>query len=149
MKKLVLVLSLLALSSCASLSKEDCESINWKNQGYTAAAKGERPTECISRFKKQCTDEYNVKINNNEFVDGYKQGLQVYCSKSNLYQKGLSGDEYKGICDSTATPEVAASFTSGRVKFLENEVSDLEDQVRRLKSEVNDLQSKVNNCPIP
>lgn len=146
MKILFYGILLLSLSSCSTLSKKECEDITWQNEGYKSALKGERAGSEISRFKKLCTDEHNVAINSDNFTSGYKQGLEKYCSKSNLYEKGLNGEEYQGICDATAAPEVKTSFVDGRVKFLEKRVSDLEYEIYRLKNANSDLESKINSC---
>ena len=146
MKKLFITLTLLALSSCTTLSKKECENITWQNEGYKAAIAGERAGDRVNSFKRLCTEKHKVEINSENFISGYKQGLEKYCSKSNLYEKGLKGESYKGICDATATPEVKTSFADGRVKYLEQRVSDLEYEVQRLNSANSDLQSKVNSC---
>jgi Protein of unknown function (DUF2799) len=143
-------LSILLLSSCSTFSKSDCESMNWQNEGYKAGSNGETAGQQAKFFQKECTVEHQVPVNIEKFSKGYEQGLKSYCSTSNLYQKGLNGDSYSGVCKKS---EIAASYSNGRTQFLEKKVIEQEEAIQRLKSELDDLErknsdleSKLNSC---
>lgn len=141
--KYFLYLYFIFLVSCSTFSKEECETMNWEKEGYKAALNGQSAGQQARYFQKVCNSKYQVPINGDNFAKGYEQGLKKYCSTSNLYQSGLRGDDYKGICKD---PEVGVSYSNGKIKFLEGKISDLEDEVTQLKRENSDLQSKVSSC---
>lgn len=136
--------------ACSTFSKNDCKNMNWQNAGYQTALDGEKADHRIKYYLKECTNEHKVTVNLDAFTKGYDQGIKIYCSEANLYQKGLSGKIYKNICKES---ESTANFSIGRSQYLEKKVLELENDIQRLNNDIDDLrrkksdlESKLNAC---
>jgi len=146
-KKILILISVAFMTACSSLSKEECDTMNWKNAGYMSAIKGQTSVSDLSMYQEQCYKRHGVVPKQQEYANGYSEGLKQYCTDSNLYKVGRDGDDYKGICDRTENKDsVVKKYNEGRVDFLERKVSDLESENSRLKSDISNLESELNNC---
>ena len=153
MKIIYFALLAAVLTSCSSLSKQECESLNWNAAGYKSAMQGHPADTEIIRYKKMCVERHHTTINAEAFSKGYVDGLSEYCTDENLFKKGSSGGAYQGICDNHMNKKALTSYSNGRLLFLENTVteletdkSDLESKVKSLESQIADLESKLKSC---
>jgi len=109
MQVVLLFLSSLFLLSCAGLEqnfKQQCEGRNWNAEGQADALAGKVPgssqlSQCISVVKVPATDE--------EYMTGYIQGLQQFCTFEYGLYVGRQGRDYNKTC----TPAIEASFLAG------------------------------------
>ena len=145
MKTVLIFLGLLFLAGCSTYSKSECENFNWENIGYQSALRGDQRTEMPSHYRRECTQEHQVQINQEQFLNGYKKGLVVFCSADGGKVLGKSGRSYKGTCPKTAEETFLKSYDSGRLDFLVGRVSELEDKISRLNSDLSDKEREINN----
>lgn len=109
MQVVLLVLSTLFLFSCAGFDKnlkQQCETKNWSAEGQADALAGklagsELLNKCISKFKTPATNE--------EYMTGYEQGQQQFCTFDYGLYVGRQGRDYNKTC----TPSIEASFLAG------------------------------------
>jgi hypothetical protein len=85
-----LAAALAVLSGCASMSKDECLSANWRQVGFSDGAKG-LPNKQIEQHAKACA-EYGVQVNLDEYLSGRAQGLLTYCQAENGFVVGRSGE---------------------------------------------------------
>ncbi|HYD80827.1 MAG TPA: DUF2799 domain-containing protein [Paucimonas sp.] len=78
------------LGGCASLSKDECLSANWRQIGFSDGAKG-LPNKQIEKHGKACA-EHGVQVDLDEYLSGRQQGLQTYCQPANGFLVGRSGE---------------------------------------------------------
>lgn len=95
MKKWLLLPLTLALTSCAShLTKEQCETMNWKSEGYQDATAGKLPRD-LSGAIADCA-KFNLSVNSKQYMSGYQSGASEYCQPN--YQVGyVDGQAGKSI----------------------------------------------------
>jgi hypothetical protein len=71
------------LSSCASLSKDECLYADWQIVGYEDDAAG-RGSRRMGDHRKACAD-HAVEPDKAAYDGGYNEGLQMFC----IYDRGL------------------------------------------------------------
>lgn len=81
MKRLLILPLALIITSCAShLSKQQCETISWKSEGYQDSVNGKMPRD-LSRAIEDCA-KFNLKVDTNLYMQGWRQGARVFCRPS-------------------------------------------------------------------
>jgi len=122
------VLSLIAVmvlvSGCASLSKEECKTANWKTIGFEDGAQG-KPEARIRAHRKACA-EYGVAPELEAYRSGWEEGVARFCQPGNGYSQGRSGKEYTGVCPDSLETAFLQSYRDGRALYkLEADISRL------------------------
>lgn len=112
MKKLI-TSALLSISflGCASQLKKDCESTNWFKYGEEVALRG----EWLSSDAKllSCRKE-EAEFSESQADLGFKSGRQKYCTGTNTYLVGKSGDPFsKDLCDTPTLKSLVSDYNKG------------------------------------
>ena len=110
---LVLSFTLLVTSGCASLSKEECLSGNWKQIGYNDGARGGDASNNLRSHSKSCA-EHGVSINNDAYYAGHKEGLKKFCLPANGRRHGEQGLHYSGACPAELESAFLLQYTYGK-----------------------------------
>jgi len=117
------------INSCATLTKEDCSKINWKQKGHDDSSTGEEASK-FSDYQRKCS-EHGISISQPDYVEGYKLGLKSYCNYQKGYARGENGDEPFKACDS-----VSSNFNRGYEKgFSQYEADQEEIRKKKVKQE--------------
>ena len=91
------------LMGCATLTKEECLSGNWKGIGFTDGAQG-YPIDRLGEHRKACAD-FGVTPNLATYQSGYQEGLKSYCVPATGFELGKQAKAYNGVCpDELKTP---------------------------------------------
>ncbi len=97
MNKIILLIGMGLLASCASALKKQCEATNWFDYGYKFAMTGKRLNS--DTFVKQCEGE-DVDVREDELDLGFKAGMQNYCKSDVVYLTGKNGELFNmDFCD--------------------------------------------------
>lgn len=104
--KILLIILLTFLSSCASLTQEDCTNTSWAQKGELDGSKGES-LSIFSKYQQQC-HEHGVAISKAAYTQGYNIGLRKFCTYKSGYEQGLEGSDPLTECD-----QISSSFTKG------------------------------------
>jgi len=137
MIKKTLILCLLALfTSCASITKEDCHELQWKEQGYEAGLTGSRQSAGFANYAARCS-EFGISPKKELFNEGYKKG---HARKCNIADTSIA---YDRACNEL-NKNYANEYTLNVVRNLENKVQYLESENRRLQSDNLTLQTRLN-----
>ncbi|CCO44382.1 conserved hypothetical protein [Vibrio nigripulchritudo SOn1] len=129
-----ILLSLVVLSGCASMSAEECQTTHWGDLGYQEGQSGANPT-VISDYAKDC-GENGISVDKAAWQKGYNQGLILYCSPANGYREGASGKTYHGVCDNQ---QFVAQYQLGRQQYLK------EQRLEKIEREISDIDLKLSN----
>lgn len=95
---LILFMSLMpfVLSSCASLSEDECKAGDWFEYGRRDGAKG-KTMEQYSGHLKACS-EFNITPDKTAYQKGRTEGLVTYCTKDSGLREGRAGRTYHNVC---------------------------------------------------
>jgi hypothetical protein len=111
MRFLLLAASCCALSSCASMSKNECLYADWRAIGFEDGAAG-MPSTAISSRRQACAAA-GVTPNMEEYLAGRDAGLSEYCTPSNGFRQGERGAAYSGACGRHNETSFLAEYRSG------------------------------------
>jgi outer membrane murein-binding lipoprotein Lpp len=145
MMKLILIVAVLGLAGCSTFSKEQCEKMDWKSQGFASANKGDTFGEGMAYYGHKCGEEHAVQVDSQRFKQGYEEGLKVFCIPENGYDAGNRGITYKGTCSQNSEDKFLSKYLTGNAAFMKRRVTELEGQVRSLESEVSTLKSELSS----
>lgn len=130
----------IALSGCASLSKDQCMSGDWRQIGFNDGLKGLSGDE-LAKHAEACA-EYGVRTNFDLYHEGRSKGLLNYCKPDNAFQQGRAGN---GQNVAACPPDMRADFQSeyrrgGEIHAMESELARL-----RVQLSSNDAAIRANN----
>jgi hypothetical protein len=125
------------LSGCASLSREQCLHGNWYSIGMADGRAG-LPTERLDLHSRACS-EYGIRVDTQQYLDGYAQGLGEYCRLENAFESGLQGRRYQHVCP----PEIDALFD--RYNRAAYEVYRIKRDLDRLEVHIDSLEFQLRD----
>jgi hypothetical protein len=96
MKIYALLMIAFTLSSCASMSKEECVSANWKEVGIKDGSLG-RNALVFNDYVKSCA-KTSATPDQSAYMSGRSEGLKTYCTIQKGYDKGRHNENYYGTC---------------------------------------------------
>lgn len=128
---LAVAVTLLALSGCASMSKDECLAVDWRTVGYEDGVEG-YPGDHIAQHRKACA-KYGVRADLALYQEGRNQGLVEFCQPTNGYNIGVRGGGYGGVCPAQLEPAFLRAYRAGR---------ELHEMVARVSGTQAELESK-------
>lgn len=93
---LVVLGSMILLSSCATLSKQECLVGDWQAIGYNDGVAGYQ-SERLASHAKACA-KASVAPDYLAWERGRQLGLKQYCTSSNAYNIGRRGRSLNNVC---------------------------------------------------
>lgn len=151
MRSFTVLLSVLVLSSCASMSKEECAIANWKDVGTKDGGLG-RSMNAFDGYVKACA-KANVIPDKTAYMSGRNEGLKKYCTIQKGYEIGLSNREYYGVCVDHNEAAVIEGRRIGlelysfqkayddavaKVKEIDSDIAEIETEIDKLIAEINE-----------
>lgn len=139
----VLILFFLNLvTGCATLTKDECLYGDWRTIGYDDGAAGQPPAR-ISEHQKSCV-EYGITPDFTLYHQGYAQGVKLFCTRQNGYDKGVAGYSYTGICPPELENDFLAGYRPGReLHQLRQEHNELANDLERIERSLSTVSQKL------
>jgi len=131
----VMLLTLLVLSACASLSKEECLAADWYTIGVEDGSKGYQVSR-IGAHRKACA-EVGVQPDMASYNQGRDFGLQSFCTRERGYSQGENGRSYSGVCPQHLEPLFMQGYLAGQ------EVYRTKQNIRRLEKDLAGVRKEV------
>lgn len=142
MKKLIINLVMISvfgciLSACSTISKETCETGDWRGTGFEAFGNRGKiidsgwlssdvfsPKKDLQKYVEKCNG-YQLDVNQDEYWDGYKSAADLYCVYEKGYSTGTAGRTKPYACTETHSAEYEldqnfTEFNRGREEGLNN-----------------------------
>ena len=134
-----LLVALLA-SGCATLSPEQCATMDWYSLGLRDGRAG-HDIGRIDLHREACA-EVGIRPDRQAWVAGREAGLNEYCRLSNAIELGLSRSSYGGVCrDPDFLPLYRAAH---RVGEAEAEIERIDREIERAERKLREA-SKDND----
>jgi hypothetical protein len=125
------------LSSCATMSPEECKAADWREVGQRDGLNG-KPLSYLQGRAEDCA-KVGVAVNTQTYTLGRALGLRNYCRLENAVPLGLNGGTYAGVCP----PEIDLMFQQ---RFqIARSVYDLRTEVKNLDSRTIDLERQLRD----
>lgn len=129
MLPLSILCGVLLLSSCATLSQQECLVGNWQTIGYNDGAAGYDSSR-LAAHTKACA-KANVAPDYQAWERGRTIGLKQYCTASNAYNIGRSGRALNNVCPAAMTSLLQTRNQQGQEYYALNK--QLDEDKRRLE----------------
>jgi len=113
--KYLLCLSVFFLASCATMSKEECQTANWIEKGKIDGFEG-RSNQRFSAYHKDCM-KHGIVPNLEEYEKGRQLGLKSFCTMKNGEEFGRTGKSYLGVCPDDLEPSFLKGYNLGKKQY--------------------------------
>ncbi len=131
-------LLLLAVSGCASLSKQECQLGNWQAIGYADGVSGYHSSR-IKAHQGACA-RVGVSPNYKLWEKGRKEGLKEYCTKSNAYRLGKQGTSINNVCPESIAYQLETINEKGMEQYnLRKRISRDKKKLEKYQEELEKL----------
>jgi len=131
--------SILLISGCATMGKDECLTSNWRSIGYEDGARG-YPPERIGNHRKACA-KHSVSPDLQAYQAGRAEGLQAFCQPHKGFQLGSRGGNYAGVCPAELAPDFVEAYRVGRVLY------GMESSVRSAASQISAKERRLDQIP--
>lgn len=111
-----LLFMLLALSSCATLDKDECLTADWYAIGFEDSSLG-RGIDYVANHRKACA-EHGVTVAFQQYQQGHQAGTIEFCKPSRALRIASSGSSYPEMCAEEQFPEFASAFAQGEQVYV-------------------------------
>mgnify|MGYP004701509617 CR=1 FL=1 len=152
-RALSLTASIVLLSACSSISKEECQIGDWYSIGVNDGKRGEL-SSTFRDYQKDCA-EHGVKPDFKAYQEGHRQGLVFYCDFANGEAHGRSGASYNTACTGPLEPQFRQGYQQGnrwykakkRVDDIASAITSLGIRIEQTRDEIyrNNQQIIVTN----
>lgn len=138
------MLAVLALSSCASMSSEECVATDWWAVGHEDGARG-YTSERFSRHRTACA-KHGITADFAAYKEGREQGLIEYCQPGRGYDVGVSGGRYYGVCDADLEPDFLDAYNAGyHLYTLRSNVSRASSRIAAKDRELESVKEEIRH----
>ncbi len=132
---LLMACAVALLGGCASMSKDECRSADWREVGYHDGVKG-LPRSRVEDHTEACA-EAGVTVDRKAYFEARDRGIRQYCYPPNGMNVGRSGDSYRDVCPPDLEPAFLYQYRLGyAVHAAEQRVSQLDSEQRSLESQL-------------
>jgi Protein of unknown function (DUF2799) len=141
-KSILPILILGILTSCATLSKNECLEANWFEIGRRDGATG-KPRSLFQEHYKACL-KYAVKGDREAYYRGREAGLGSYCTYETGYKQGSLNRAYRYVCPSNFEPNFLAGYAKGQEIYQYNKkIASLEKHRKSIEKQIKDLEKQM------
>ena len=123
---LAVVATTFSLTSCATLSKEECTVGNWQAIGYNDGVAGHYPDRLASHTKA-CA-KAGVTPDYQAWERGRVLGLKQYCTVDSAYNIGRRGQTMNNVCPAETASQLLRSNQRGLALYKLNSEIDRDNK---------------------
>lgn len=136
----LVALAMLALGGCATMSEDECLTMDWRTVGYEDGATGQGIERLTSR--RQACAKHGVAPDLDAYRAGRDEGLLEFCRPANGFRVGAQGRGYSGACPEPLAPAFDDAYRAGRELWqLESRVQDTVLGIANRTAEVEQIDS--------
>jgi hypothetical protein len=141
----LLLIALMVLSACATISKEECLAADWYTKGVEDGSKG-YPMSRIGNYSKDCA-EVGVAPDADQYAEGRDHGLEFFCTYERGYQEGKRGSRNQAVCPpGQLEAEFMQGYKAGHYIYEVNQnIRSLERELAKVQSEVDEIRGDMDN----
>lgn len=132
---IVVSLSVLVLSGCASMSGDECVTSDWQAIGFEDGSRG-YTADRLGNHRKACA-KHGVTPDFQAYQTGHEQGLTSFCQPSRGFSIGANGGSYNGVCAAHREGDFVDAYNSGYHLYnLRSRVNSASHQISSKESEL-------------
>lgn len=114
--KISILVSILPLAGCVShLSKDQCLTTNWQQNGYSDGERG----AFHSNLAKEVNDcaRFKLTVDHQAYNKGWEEGVRVFCQPERAIQLGAQGKEFNPVCPEDLAQPFERAWRDGLREF--------------------------------
>ena len=145
--RILLILSLLALAGCESMSVSECQVADWGRVGFADAAAGVSESRLVA-YTEDC-GKAGIHPNPQAYRQGWDAGIQRFCTAANGWRAGVLGNSTKAsVCQGQQGYEVFARYLDAGLQLhrsnehLQQNAAEANRLQKRLEASANDDEKK-------
>lgn len=108
---ILIVLAAVALGGCASMSADECLTVDWTSIGYEDGSRG-YTADRLGSHRKACA-KHGVTADLAAYQRGHAQGVEAFCQPGRAFNYGENGGNYNGVCPAHLEPEFLEAYRAG------------------------------------
>lgn len=137
-----LLAAALAITGCATMSKDECRTVDWRTVGYEDGANG-YAADRIAQHRKACA-KHHVTPDLDAYLSGRDEGLREYCQPANGFRVGSSGSAYNGQCPTDLNRAFVDAYDAGRqLHQLQSRLNTCEQQLGSKRREIEHAEDEI------
>ena len=133
-----LLMVVLTLAGCASMSEKECTTADWRLIGYEDGIAG-RSTLRLQAHREACA-EHGVTPVLDVYLAGHREGVLVYCRPGKVFSLAREGHTYPEICPVELEQELRPAYRDGaKVYQQRSRVQKIEQRMAAKQNEFNEI----------
>jgi hypothetical protein len=132
-----------ALSSCETMTAEQCAAADWGALGHEDAAR-----QGYSRFEERaesCADK-GIAADASAYRDGFDSGMYVFCQPPNGFAFARRGGQFSGACPAELQEEFGYAYSDGqRVRAAEQALEAARSEIGRLIADREEIDDNIDS----
>ena len=142
MLNLALVAILAGLSGCASMSADECHTVDWATIGFEDGSRG-YTADRLASHRKACA-KHGVAPDLAAYQRGHAQGLESFCQPGRGFNHGANGGSYNGVCPAHLEPDFLEAFGAGhKLHSLRSSLATASSLIQSKEAEIEDAESRI------
>jgi hypothetical protein len=149
-KLFIMLVVLMFLSGCATMSKNECLTADWYIKGLEDASQG-HPITRVAEHGKACARAKITPVMK-DYESGHKKGARLYCSPEKGYSSGRDGSAYHRICPPDLEDRFLNAYRDGQelysiqrnINAMAGEISSNQARIESIYSEIQALQYDIS-----
>ena len=138
----VLAIAAVILSGCATMSEDECLTVDWKTIGYEDGSRG-YAADRLGSHRKACA-KHGVTPDFSAYQSGHAQGVEAFCQPGRAFSYGESGGRYNGICPADMEPEFVEAYNAGHKLYsLRSSLSAADSMIYSKEQELENAQKRI------
>lgn len=138
----IFLLGTILLSSCATMSKNECIQADWYIKGLDDASQGYALNR-VADHSKACARAKVTPVMK-DYEEGHKKGARLYCVPEKGYSAGRDGSAYNGICPQDLENKFLRAYQDGQELYLiQRKMNNLSSDVSSNRSRIESLYSEI------
>jgi len=139
---LLALVALFGLSGCATMSADECLTVDWRTVGFEDGSRG-YTSDRLGSHRKACA-KHGVTPDFAAYQSGHAQGVEVFCQPGRAFSYGENGGNYNGVCPADMEPEFLAAYNAGHKLYsLRSSVSAAASMIYSKEAELDRTEKRI------
>jgi hypothetical protein len=152
-----LLMMLLLVSGCATLSESQCVASDWETVGYRDGLKGTQSSQLL-KHQNACV-KHGIVPEREAYLAGWEEGVRQFCMPENAFSAGEGGRRFSNVCPEEMQASFHAAYQEGRqlytaqaeINSLTRQIAQKESRLKKISSEISSTEARLveaNTAPI-
>jgi len=134
---ILLLATVIFITGCSSISKEECKTGDWNGIGYRDGMSG-KPISRVSSYIEEC-GKAGSTVDRAMYEKGRNEGLKIYCSRENGFNAGKNGSSMFTECPSNLQSAFMKAYNLGK------KVHELKGKLDSVRKDQDELEKKMDD----